>query len=237
MEREMNDREVMDTENLEKQEINMQDDVTKKVMEVLNAMGLIQPSNAAVTFGATNATEHLELNQWAPEDVPIRMDFNDDNRKIDTAFFELNTNLLERVYPVGAIYMSVNATNPSTLFGGTWQAWGQGRVPLGMGSNGTTNYQTVNATGGAETHVLTIAQLPAHGHPAPSIFQWDWRNVDRHPEVLHMGGQPVTVNNVAPVANQLRRANPTPSTSDTGSNAAHNNMQPWITCFMWQRTA
>lgn len=37
---------------------------------------------------------------------------------------------LDAVYPVGSIYMSVKATNPGTLFGGTWVAWGSGRVPV-----------------------------------------------------------------------------------------------------------
>lgn len=42
------------------------------------------------------------------------------------------TDLLNAIYPVGAIYMSVADTNPAALFGGTWAAWGQGRVPVGV---------------------------------------------------------------------------------------------------------
>ncbi len=68
--------------------------------------------------------------------------------EIDSAL----TNYLKTIYPVGAIYMSTSSINPGTLFGGTWAAWGQGRVPVGMGSNGTTNYTTVQSTGGSERH-------------------------------------------------------------------------------------
>lgn len=41
------------------------------------------------------------------------------------------------IYPVGSIYMSVKNTNPSTYFGGTWVAWGTGRVPIGVNANDT----------------------------------------------------------------------------------------------------
>lgn len=38
--------------------------------------------------------------------------------------------IFDLIYPVGSIYMSVNSTNPTNLFGGTWVAWSQGRVVL-----------------------------------------------------------------------------------------------------------
>ena len=64
--------------------------------------------------------------------------------------------IFDMIYPVGSIYMSVNGTNPANFFGGTWTAWGQGRVPVGVASSGTFNY--VEKTGGAETHTLTTSQ-------------------------------------------------------------------------------
>jgi hypothetical protein len=62
------------------------------------------------------------------------------------------------IYPVGSIYMSVKNTNPSTYFGGTWVAWGTGRVPVGVNAN-DTNFATVEKTGGASTVTLTTAQM------------------------------------------------------------------------------
>lgn len=67
------------------------------------------------------------------------------------------------LYPVGSIYMSVKNTNPSTYFGGTWVAWGTGRVPVGVNTN-DTNFATVEKTGGASTVTLTTAQIPSHTH-------------------------------------------------------------------------
>lgn len=66
---------------------------------------------------------------------------------------------LDRIYPVGAIYISTAATNPGTLFGGTWTAIAPGRVLIG--ANAT--YEA-GSTGGASSHVLTTAEMPSHTH-------------------------------------------------------------------------
>lgn len=59
--------------------------------------------------------------------------------------------------------MSVKNTNPSAYFGGTWVAWGTGRVPVGVNTN-DTNFATVEKTGGTSTVTLTTAQIPSHTH-------------------------------------------------------------------------
>ena len=63
------------------------------------------------------------------------------------------------VYPVGAIYTSVSATSPSTLFGGTWEALAAGRVLIGAGGG-----YTAGQTGGSSTATLSIANMPSHNH-------------------------------------------------------------------------
>ena len=72
----------------------------------------------------------------------------------------------QAMYPVGSIYTNAAvSTNPATLLGfGTWAAYAEGRVPVGKASSGTFN--TLNATGGAETdsHTLTTSEIPAHSH-------------------------------------------------------------------------
>lgn len=64
------------------------------------------------------------------------------------------------VYPVGAIYMSVNNTDPSLLFGGTWVRWGQGRVPVGVNSS-DANFNYVEKPGGSANAVVV-----SHDHTA-----------------------------------------------------------------------
>ena len=65
---------------------------------------------------------------------------------------------LLKVYPVGSIYISYNSTNPGTLFGGTWENYGSGRVLKGINSG------TAGQTGGSSTVTLSTANLPAHTH-------------------------------------------------------------------------
>lgn len=71
---------------------------------------------------------------------------------------------LDKRYPVGSIYISVNSTNPGTLFGGTWQSFAGGRKLVSTGSNGTTNYTASNMTGGAKTVTLSSSTIPSHSH-------------------------------------------------------------------------
>jgi len=58
--------------------------------------------------------------------------------------------IIDIVYPVGSIYISVNNTNPSTFIGGTWVAWGSGKVPVGV-DTGQTEFNSVEKIGGAKT--------------------------------------------------------------------------------------
>lgn len=66
--------------------------------------------------------------------------------------------LIDSIYPVGSIYMSVNSTNPQTLFGGTWQRI-QGRFLFAADSK-----HAAGSTGGEETHQLTAREIPNHKH-------------------------------------------------------------------------
>ena len=62
------------------------------------------------------------------------------------------------VWPIGSIYTSVTSANPSTLFGGNWEAFGAGRVLIGLDS-ADTDFDAVEETGGAKTHTLTTYYL------------------------------------------------------------------------------
>ena len=116
--------------------------------------------------------------------------------------------IINKVYPVGAIYMSVNSTNPGTLFGGTWVAWGTGRVPVGINTS-DTDFKTVEKTGGAKTVTLDLANVGA---------------VNASTEASGFGL-------TATSAFQNRVV------VSTSSATSHSNLQPYITCYMWKRTA
>ena len=158
-------------------------------------------------------------------------------------------NIVNRIYPVGSIYLSVNPTNPSSLFGGTWVAWGQGRVPIGIGSNGTTNYTTANATGGAEKRshnhsaatsgstALTVNQIPSHNHQGQ--FYYDSTNKIGNKAAAAGGSfQALAVDSST---HTFKPPSVGGGQGHTHSIPATNTVsvdirQPYITCYMWRRT-
>ena len=73
----------------------------------------------------------------------------------------LVSGLLNRVYPVGSIYMSAVNVSPASFLGGTWQAIEQGRMLMAAGSS-----WQAGTTGGAAYHALTVQEMPAHDHSA-----------------------------------------------------------------------
>jgi hypothetical protein len=135
------------------------------------------------------------------------------------------------VYPVGSVYISIVSTNPATLLGvGTWSAFATGRTLVGIDA-GQTEFDTVEETGGANTHTLITAEMPshthvqdAHSHTAP-VFATDANgpNFDRS---AGGGAEGVATTNATTATNQ-----------NTGGGEAHNNLQPYIVVYMWKRTA
>ncbi len=71
------------------------------------------------------------------------------------------------IYPVGSIYMTANNISPAALFGGTWQSWGNGRVPIGVNTS-DSEFSTVEKTGGSKylqshTHTFTGTAVTVTG--------------------------------------------------------------------------
>jgi len=132
------------------------------------------------------------------------------------------------VYPVGSIYMNAAvSTNPATLLGfGTWAAYAEGKVPVGKASSGT--FDTLNATGGAETdsHTLTLSEIPSHNHSNGSY--------DR---LLLQNGE-TTVASVDGSAGEPNLGS-SGAIQAAGGGAAHTHdiLQPYIVVYMWKRTA
>lgn len=126
-------------------------------------------------------TPNLGLKMPAQEDFYNIEDHNNNSRIIDSKYKELSdligaikSELLDATYPVGSIYMSVNKTDPGTLFGGKWQKLPAGRCLIGAGSytptststgDASTTY-TAGAQGGQRQRYVTSSCLPSHSHSA-----------------------------------------------------------------------
>lgn len=130
-----------------------------------------------------------------------------------------NNELLDFVYPIGSVYISLNNTDPSTLFGGEWSQL-KDRFLLGVGDT----YKTVNKTGGESTHQLTISEIPSHDHeilPVGRKLYWD----------SGLTGM-LTSNNWG---SEIQVSTNNTYTRKVGGDTAHNNMPPYLTVYMWSR--
>lgn len=117
-------------------------------------------------------------------------------------------------YPIGAIYISTNATSPETLFGGTWRPI-QGRFLLAA-----DNTYKAGSTGGEATHTLTKNEMPNHQH---SI----WLPNDGGEQSAEIGYPEAGSKNT-----YYAEAS---KTADAGGGAAHNNMPPYLAVYVWER--
>ena len=147
--------------------------------------------------------------------------FNEDKSK---------ANILNAVYPVGAIYMSVNDINPSTLFDGTWERI-QDKFLLAAGSS-----YGAGSTGGEATHKLSQNEMPSHYHyeVIPNGLNGEIPSQNSFiSHKLNTGSSGVTITLGAGQGSQPTGGR----TSSTGGGAAHNNMPPYLAVYMWKRTA
>lgn len=126
---------------------------------------------------------------------------------------KLISKMLDIIYPVGSVYISSQPTDPGTLFGGTWTRIKDTFI-LAAGDT-----YAAGATGGEATHTLTEDEMPSHRHQITS-----------RTEAGSYYGYAVTSNNTSSTIGTI-------ITQAAGGSAAHNNMPPYITRYVWERTA
>ena len=161
--------------------------------------------------------------------------------------------ILGTLYPVGAIYMSIDPTDPSRLFGGKWQALNEGRVLIGAGDK-----YPVGTKGGEETHTLSTDELPSHSHRANTgsggshCHAMPWGEINNG-EWPYDFGYWDSSNNKLGCYSELKNSfdnykcdtssngyhshSVYGSINNEGSNAPHNNMMPFQAVYMWHRVA
>ena len=137
------------------------------------------------------------------------------------------TEIRSMIYPVGSIYISVTDDTVAKVearFGGTWEAFGAGRTIVGVGTgtdaNSTNKTFAINEIDGEYTHQLTTTEMPSHAH---SIGVQAYGSITGYSSGGAFLG---SANNT--VLRDSRTA---------GGNGYHNNIQPYITVYMYKRTA
>ena len=126
-------------------------------------------------------------------------------------------NILNNVYPVGSIYISVSNANPGLTFGGTWVAFGSGKTLVGVDTS-DADFNTVQKTGGEKTHTLTIDEMPSHNHDKLKL-RWS----------TNTGANAVYGSNGSGSGSEYD------AQAYQGDDQPHNNLQPYITVYFWKR--
>lgn len=142
------------------------------------------------------------------------------------AKLHLAQQILDIIWPVGSIYLSDNATNPNTKFGGTWVKLSGGFIYGSTITSGNT-YSTGNGTGTAtNSHTLTIDQMPSHKHQINANWARDKGSA----------GWGATIANYS-TGYIFEPAHLYGEMKETGGGKGHSHNIPYIACSIWRRTA
>lgn len=157
---------------------------------------------------------------------------------IDTVTERIAENLYNNIYPVGSIYLTMDNVNPGTKFTGTtWQQISQGRFLLGASDS-----YSARSTGGESEVALTTAQMPSHNHKL--VAKETTYNVTASANmIIHnpnnaiagIGTQSGNSQNYTFVKSTSGLPATAGNSSVIGGDEPHNNMPPYLVCYMWQR--
>ena len=199
-----------------------------------NATATISGLNYQTTYvfqaRAVDKLATINTDEQARRTTPI-FDWSKNDFNVNGTLKINNTNIFDLIYPVGSFYISAKSTNPAILFGGTWEQI-QGRFLLGRSSS-----YPVGSMGGEATHTLTEAEMPSHnGHLSSGIAggaPYEKGNYKGYLNSSTMtaygeGGRGWNVY----AGNEMH-----PASEAVGGGQAHNNMPPYLSVYIWKRTA
>ena len=147
--------------------------------------------------------------------------------------FEEIQQKVKNIYPIGSIYLSMVSTNPSEYFGGTWAQISQGRVLVGVNTN-DLDFASANLQGGEKRHTLTQAELPNYNLPVYDPGHYHYVGMSNGSKPAITGGD-TPINATDRIGTEVSKTGV--SVLSGGGNQSHNVMQPYLTCYIWQRTA
>ncbi|MCI6225817.1 MAG: DUF859 family phage minor structural protein, partial [Clostridiales bacterium] len=186
------------------------------------AFHLKEGGNGAA-FG--KAAEHDEL-----LDVAWDARFREDVQ-VDGALRVGGKSLLDMVYPVGSIYLSVSGTDPQTLFGGTWARL-EDVFLLAAGAK-----HAAGSTGGEESHTLTASEMPTHnGHLSAGIAGTAPYEKGNYKGYLNSSTM-TAYGDIGRGWNVYSGNEMHPASEAAGGGQPHNNMPPYLAVYTWKRTA
>jgi hypothetical protein len=152
------------------------------------------------------------------------------NQIATTAFV---TTALQALYPVGSVYINAtSSTNPGTLLGfGTWTAFGAGRVMVGFNASDPL-FDAAEETGGSKDAIVV-----SHTHTATVTDPGHFHTYDKASNKISYDPGEETFNSHTTTNTSTNTTGITVSNSTEGSSGTNANLQPYITVYMWKRTA
>lgn len=173
-------------------------------------------------FGAKEIIEERTvINELLQSAIEISKSVASLKTYVDSKLDELKTTMKNEMFPVGTIIKTVRNVNPSTYLGGTWVSWGSGRTPVGVDTS-QTEFNAVEKKGGEKSVKLTVSEIPPHNHKYTIPFEVSGEFENARDGGFYESG--FYLEN-------------TETTTSAGGGLAHNNLPPYITCYMWKRTA
>lgn len=204
-------------------------------------IGLNASSAGYTNCPITSRTFHLEVTS-AGDTGELRQKLTACDKSSDTSYVRYyyggswgswikttnTSDVIKTIYPVGSIYMSINSTDPKTLFPGTTWERLKDRFLLGAGDT-----YTAGSTGGSATVTLTEGEMPSHSHASYEVNEstghGSWT-----PTGGNNGDYQVKLSSVVTVRQGYQG---TLWMGDAGGDHPHENMPPYLTVYMWKRTA
>lgn len=212
----------------------------------------------------TNSDLNTELDTKVDKTTTIAGIDLQNNITVGELVDALKIKMLKIENPVGHIRMETKNINPATYLGfGTWVLWGSGKVPVGVNTS-DSSFNTVEKTGGSKTanishthtiashnhggqtgiHTLTINEIPSHTHNAwqvssnttqsspanalPSATTWTNKLWNVENFAKSTGGGKGHTHTISASGQQ---------TTNSAGSTSLSLLQPYITCYMWKRTA
>ena len=214
--------------------VNLKDQSNKSFnfeFQIIDKIGTILETvivEQGVPLTFQSETGHLSVGMLPEWDSPAKFQVASDILATDKdgtkklvleEISKINNDLFER-YHVGSLIFDTVNINPQTyLHFGVWELWGQGKMPIGIDET-DEDFDISEKTGGEKTHTLTIDEMPSHNHGI---------------RTNHGDGTLTTAEalNCTLVYGNVRldriRSNL------YGGNQAHNNLPPYIVCYIWKR--
>ena len=210
----------------------------QKKAEIANSASQVD-NKLTITLGNNNPIEYNDSAAQSIEITPNSIG----------ATFQNKNEIVNLIYPVGSIYMSINSTSPATLFGGTWTQL-KDKFLLGAGDT----YKNGDS-GGSPTHELSIDEMPSHTHTFTGSSATTNSTGSHNHEIPDTTGSNASSSSTYRLESWARAGNTDrqPMTdsagahthtvtakgtnSNTGGGEAFSIMPPYLVVYMWKRTA